>query len=71
MSTVADLKPDIAWDKVVAADKTRDLDDFREAFKEYVKAVPDSTYDQLEYSFRRLNFNTYVIAYVSRSPSPK
>ncbi|MCJ1393302.1 hypothetical protein MMC18_006174 [Xylographa bjoerkii] len=63
MSSVADLKPDVAWDKLVAADKERELDDFREALKEYTKAVPDSTYDQLEHSFRHLKFNTHVIAY--------
>ncbi|MCJ1397213.1 hypothetical protein MMC11_000405 [Xylographa trunciseda] len=63
MSTVADLKPDAAWDKLVKADKERELDDFREALKEYTKAVPDSTYDQLEHSFRHLTFNTHIIAY--------
>ena len=65
MTGVVDLKPDEAWDKLVAADKERDLDDFREALKEYTKAVPETTYDQLEHSFRHMSFNTHVIAYVS------
>ena len=33
----------------------------------YAKAVPGTTYDQLERSFRLHSFNTYLIAYVSGS----
>lgn len=30
LSAVADLKPEIAWEKLRVADEARDLDDFRE-----------------------------------------
>ncbi|MCJ1471451.1 hypothetical protein MMC13_000090 [Lambiella insularis] len=63
MSSIADMEPDVAWKKLETADKARDLDDIREALKEYIKAVPGSTYEQLERSFRHLGFKTYIIAY--------
>ena len=63
LSNIADLKPEIAWDKLRAADEARDLDDFREAFKEYIKAVPETTYDQVERAFRHLGFKTHIIAF--------
>lgn len=39
-----------------------------QAVEVYVKAVPDTTWYQLEKSFRTFDFETYLIAYVS-SPS--
>ena len=35
----------------------------------YNKAVPDSTYVQLEEAFRRQGMNTYLIAFVSEDPA--
>ena len=41
------------------------IDESTQAIKTYTKAIPDTTYDQLERSFRHFGFNTYLIAYVS------
>lgn len=30
LSSVADLKPEVAWEKLRVADQARDLDDFRD-----------------------------------------
>ena len=81
-SDVVDKGPDEAWDALVAADKTRDLDEFREACRAqcttmisidnilqalqiYIKAVPKTSYEELESAFRHHNFLTYLIALVS------
>ena len=45
-----------------AASDEKDLDDFRVAFKKYIKATPDCTYPQLEMAFRGQRFNIYLIA---------
>ncbi|MCJ1303297.1 hypothetical protein MMC08_006105 [Hypocenomyce scalaris] len=68
LSKVANKSPDDAWDALKVADASRDLDDFREAILVYAKAVPGTTYDQLERSFRLHSFNTYLIAYEKELP---
>ena len=35
------------------------------AFKEYIKSVPETTYEQMERALRHHKFNIYIIAYVS------
>lgn len=39
------------------------MDDARDAIKIYIKAVPDTTYQQLERAFREHNSTIYIIAY--------
>lgn len=51
-----------AWDEMKAASDERDLDDFRDAVAKYLKAVPETTYPQLESAFRTQGFNVYLIA---------
>ncbi|MCJ1371150.1 hypothetical protein MMC20_002365 [Loxospora ochrophaea] len=63
LSQIEDKSPEEAWDMLKAADTERDLDDFRDAVKVYSKAVPDTTYEQLERSFRQNDFSVYLIAY--------
>ncbi|KAL9066974.1 MAG: hypothetical protein Q9161_007218 [Pseudevernia consocians] len=67
-SQVADMSAEDAWEALKKADKERDLDDFREAFKVYTKAAPDATYDELEIAFRFCSFNTYLIATENELP---
>ncbi|MCJ1407089.1 hypothetical protein MMC19_001159 [Ptychographa xylographoides] len=62
-SGVSQLEPDTAWAKMKTADEEHELEDLREALKEYVKAVPDTTYEQLEVAFRGLGFKTHVIGF--------
>ncbi|KAL9116846.1 MAG: hypothetical protein Q9187_006624, partial [Circinaria calcarea] len=61
-SKVADKTPEDAWEGMKVADADRDLDDLREAVKVYVKAVPDTTYEQLERAYRQMTFQVHLIA---------
>ncbi|KAI9673629.1 MAG: hypothetical protein M1817_002266 [Caeruleum heppii] len=61
-SDVPDMTPDAAWDILKKADKEKELDDFREAMRVYCKAVPDTTFVDLEKAFRRQDFKTFLIA---------
>lgn len=54
-----------AWDKMMAADKERDLDDFRQAFKAYVLAVPEVDLADLQTGLRADHRNVYLVAQVS------
>ncbi|KAG7009356.1 hypothetical protein G7Y79_00003g012240 [Physcia stellaris] len=51
-----------AWNAIEQADQEKDLDDLQLAIKVYIKAVPDTTWEQLERAFRVHDFNTYLIA---------
>jgi len=42
LSAVADLKPEIAWEKLRVADEARDLDDFREVCLHSPDLIRDS-----------------------------
>ena len=44
------------------ASDEKDLDDFKDAVKILVKAVPGSSYQQLEAEFRKREFKVYIIA---------
>jgi len=59
---VETLPAEYAWEQLKAASDERDLDDFKEALRKYMKATPDATYVQLETAFRYQNFNFYYIA---------
>ncbi|MCJ1270285.1 hypothetical protein MMC22_010181 [Lobaria immixta] len=62
LSDIPDEQPEIAWQQVIAADQEKDLDDLRKALKIYCKAVPESTWVQLERAFRLHHFNTFLVA---------
>jgi hypothetical protein len=59
---VADMSPDEAWALLKTASDEKDLDDFKDAVKMLVKAVPTTTYPDLEKEFRNRGFNVYIIA---------
>jgi hypothetical protein len=50
-----------AWEGVKKAINEGDMDDVQEALKIYLKAVPDTTYVQLEQAFRSQNMDVYII----------
>ncbi|KAI9826675.1 MAG: hypothetical protein M1819_007309 [Sarea resinae] len=62
LSKIPDMDPDEAWEMLKKADAERDLDDFRDGVKIYAKAVPGTTYAQLERAFRDKGFGVYLIA---------
>ena len=80
MSEVPDMGPEDAWAAIRSADAEEDLDDLKavsslcelmrrkltktKALKVYCKAVPVTTYDELERAFRTNKFNTHLIAQV-------
>ncbi|MCJ1365647.1 hypothetical protein MMC16_004772 [Acarospora aff. strigata] len=68
LSKILDKSPEEAWESLVAADTDGDLDDFREALKIYSKAVPLTTYAQLERAFRDNHFRIYLIALEKEIP---
>jgi len=47
---------------VVKAVRERDVDDLKEAIEKYVKSVPETTYVELENSFRKATLDVYVMA---------
>jgi hypothetical protein len=61
-SHVPDVAPDDAWDEVKAAVAERDLDDIKTALDKYIKAIPATTYVQLEQAFRSQNLGVWIIA---------
>ncbi|GAB7350006.1 hypothetical protein MBLNU459_g0682t1 [Dothideomycetes sp. NU459] len=66
---VATLDADTAWNNLVAADATTDLEDFKQAMYIYTKAAPKVTFLDLEKSFRELNLKTYLVAKEVKNPS--
>ncbi|KAH8199688.1 hypothetical protein TruAng_006157 [Truncatella angustata] len=61
-SHVADVDPEVAWQKIVTGAEQGDLDDVKEATQEYLKNNPGITYAELEAGFRQQDINLYVIA---------
>ncbi|CAG8818647.1 9491_t:CDS:2, partial [Gigaspora rosea] len=51
-----------AWEKLLQADKERDIDDFKEAFEEYAKATPEETFQSIEKKLRVANCTGRIIA---------
>ncbi|TIA05021.1 hypothetical protein D6C82_00431 [Aureobasidium pullulans] len=60
---------DQAWDNLVDADATGDVDDFIQAFWAYCKLAPELTLVQLEECFRETDFKYYLIAKEQTVPS--
>ncbi|KAI9791694.1 MAG: hypothetical protein M1835_000129 [Candelina submexicana] len=69
LSGIPNKTPEEAFEMLKAADEERDLDDFREALKIYSKAVPLTTYKQLEQTFRENGFNVHLIAIEKEIPA--
>ncbi|CAD0094117.1 unnamed protein product [Aureobasidium vineae] len=61
---------DKAWENLLAADATGDVDDFFQAFWIYCKVAPELTLVQLEECFRETDFKYYLIAKEQTVPSP-
>lgn len=63
---IEDKTDEEAWDMLVAADKARDLDDFKTAFKTYAKALTTNgvliNLAQIEKTLRDEKMNVYLIA---------
>ena len=64
-SAIETKTAEAAWDGLKAADRERDLDEFREALKIYHKAEPSADWQSLERAFRTQDCNVYLIGYVS------
>lgn len=59
---ILELDADVAWDMMVQADKDKDLDAFKEAFKAYAMAVKELTFEDCEKAFRESEMKTFLIA---------
>lgn len=59
---IPDMSAEQAWNLILQACQERDLDDLKEAVEIYVKACPDTTYQELEKSFRESSMEIYIIA---------
>ncbi|KAG9289087.1 hypothetical protein G9A89_022396 [Geosiphon pyriformis] len=57
-----DLSANEAWNKLLAADKEKDIDDFKEAFEEYAKASPTDTFQSIEKKLRDSKCNAHIVA---------
>ncbi|MCJ1331210.1 hypothetical protein MMC10_007898 [Thelotrema lepadinum] len=62
-SAIETKTAEAAWDGLKAADRERDLDEFREALKIYHKAEPSADWQSLERAFRTQDCNVYLIGY--------
>lgn len=58
---VADVLPEVAWEELKSAAEDQDIDDVKVAVKKYVKALPTTTYVELEMAFRNLNVPVHII----------
>lgn len=60
---IADLEPEVAWEKLKQAASERDVDDAKEAIQEYVKAVDGKiTYRELQEALIEHKINLWLIA---------
>ncbi|KAJ5380104.1 zinc knuckle transcription factor (CnjB) [Penicillium cataractarum] len=59
---IADKLPDEAWAMMKQASDEKDMDDFREAIQIYTKAVPQTTYVDIEKKMREEEFKIFLIA---------
>lgn len=60
-SKLPEVEPAISWEKVKEAVIDRDLEDVKEAIQVFLKALPDTTYAELEKAFRQQNVGIYLI----------
>jgi len=59
---VKDMSSNVAWELVKKGVEEHDLDDVKTAMESFIKALPDTTYVQLEQSFRKNGLGIYLIA---------
>jgi hypothetical protein len=60
-SKLPDVEPADCWAKIKEAVADRDLEDLKEAIQIFLKAVPETTYAELEKAFRAQNIAIYLI----------
>ncbi len=60
---VPDVMPDLAWEELVTAARERDLDDVKTAVDKYLKALPTTTFVDLEKAFRAQDLSVHLIAF--------
>lgn len=59
---VPEVMPEIAWKELEVACEARDMDDVKSAIEKYLKALPMTTYLELELGFRNQDLGVYLIA---------
>ncbi|KHJ34961.1 putative zinc knuckle transcription factor protein [Erysiphe necator] len=59
---IQDKTVEEAWKLINDAVEERDLDDLKDAIEIYIKAEPETTYQQLEKKFRDSDMGVYIIA---------
>ncbi|KAJ5281139.1 hypothetical protein N7478_006511 [Penicillium angulare] len=62
LNHIADLMPEEAWSNMKAASDEKEIQEFREALQVYSKAVPLSTYADIEKKMREGEFKIHLIA---------
>ncbi|KAI5287023.1 hypothetical protein KEM54_006299 [Ascosphaera aggregata] len=62
LTTIPDKMPEEAWEMMRKASAEREMDEFRDAFKIYSKAVPTETLPEIERKMRDAKFKVYLIA---------
>lgn len=60
-SKLLELEPALAWEKIKEALADRDLEDVKDAVQVLSRAVPDTTYAELERAFRQQAMDIYLI----------
>ena len=60
-SKLPDVEPADCWIKIKEAVAERDLEDLKEAIQIFLKAVPETTYAELEKAFRAQNIGIFLI----------
>jgi hypothetical protein len=60
-SKLPELEPALAWEKIKEAVADCDLEDVKDAVQVFLRAVPDTTYAELERAFRQQNMGIYLI----------
>ncbi|KAI0100171.1 hypothetical protein GGR51DRAFT_373706 [Nemania sp. FL0031] len=61
-SHIEEVAAEDAWNKIPKAALERDIDDLKAAIQQYVKACPETTYNELESAFRSQEIGVYLIA---------
>ncbi|CAG8474109.1 7137_t:CDS:10, partial [Funneliformis mosseae] len=57
-----DISSEEAWQRLLEADKSKDADDFKEAFEIYAKTAPEDTFQSIEKKLRGSKCNGRIVA---------
>jgi hypothetical protein len=60
-SKLKELEPALAWEKIKEAIADRDMEDVKDAVQVFLRALPDTTYSELERAFRQQTMGIYLI----------